>query len=199
MTGSRQGAAEVFGVRLHGRGGQGIVTAAELLAVAAFLDGRESQAFPSFGSERMGAPVMSFCRVSPAPIRLREPVTEPDAVVIVDTTLLHQADVFNGLRDDAYVLLNSGRSPLELGLGDVVNRLGEGRILCVPATELARQHLGRPLPNICMLGALAAATALVTAGALEHAVRERFAPELAEANIRAAAAAAVLIRERIHA
>ena len=88
-------------IRLHGRGGQGVVTAAELLSVAAFLDGHEAQAFPSFGSERMGAPVMAFCRISDAPIRLREPVTKPDAVIVVDATLLHHVDLFAGCRPTA--------------------------------------------------------------------------------------------------
>lgn len=91
-------------VRFHGRGGQGVVTAAELLSVAAFLDGHEAQAFPSFGSERMGAPVAAFCRISDTPIRLREPVTEPDVVVVVDATLLHHVDVFAGLAPDVCLL-----------------------------------------------------------------------------------------------
>ena len=193
------GLTSTYEVRLHGRGGQGIVTAAELLAVAAFLDGREAQAFPSFGSERMGAPVVSFCRVSPAPIRVREPVTQPDAVVVVDATLLHQADVFAGVHRDSRILINSVRTPAELGLVDLVQRVDAGWVRCVPATELAREHLGRPMPNVCVLGAFAASTALVSLESLEHAVRERFSPELAEANIRAARAAAALIPESSHA
>ena len=99
----------MFQVRFHGRGGQGVVTAAELLASAAFREDRYAQAFPSFGSERMGAPVMSFCRIDDKPIRTREPVTEPDALLIQDPTLLHQADLFDGLRPDGYVLVNSSR------------------------------------------------------------------------------------------
>ena len=93
----------MFQVRFHGRGGQGVVTAAELLAAAAFSEGRYAQAFPSFGSERMGAPVMSFCRIDDRPIRTHEPVTEPDALVIQDPTLLHQADLFAGLTPGGYV------------------------------------------------------------------------------------------------
>ena len=87
----------MFQVRIHGRGGQGVVTAAELLSMAAFAEGRHSQAFPSFGSERMGAPVVSFCRIDDRPIRTREPVMAPDALVIQDVTLLHQVDLFAGL------------------------------------------------------------------------------------------------------
>ena len=88
----------MFEVRIHGRGGQGVVTAAELLAAAAFAEGRYAQAFPSFGSERTGAPVVSFCRIDDRPIRTREPVTHPDALIIGDPTLLHQVSVFDGAR-----------------------------------------------------------------------------------------------------
>ena len=139
-------------VRLHGRGGQGIVTAAELLAVAAFLEGQETQAFPSFGSERMGAPVTSYCRVSATPIRSREPVSEPDAVLIVDATLLHQVDVFAGLRDDGWVVINSVHAPDGLGIDDLAQRLKPDRLICIPATDIARTYLGRPLPNLCVPG-----------------------------------------------
>ena len=89
--------SQVFEVRIHGRGGQGVVTAAELLSLAAFDDGLKAQAFPSFGSERMGAPVIAFCRIDDVRIRLREPIAEPDAVVVQDPTLLHHVDVFGGL------------------------------------------------------------------------------------------------------
>ena len=87
----------MFQVRIHGRGGQGVVSGAEMLSVAAFLEGRYAQAFPSFGSERMGAPVMAFCRIDDKEIRLREPVLEPDALIVQDATLLHQVDLFSGL------------------------------------------------------------------------------------------------------
>ena len=88
----------MFQVRIHGRGGQGVVTAAELLSVAAFLEGRHAQAFPSFGSERMGAPVVAFCRIDDRPIRVREPILAPDALIVQDPTLLQQVDVFGGMR-----------------------------------------------------------------------------------------------------
>ena len=87
----------MFQVRIHGRGGQGVVTAAEMLSIAAFEDGLHAQAFPSFGSERTGAPVVSFCRIDDVPIRVREPIAEPDALIVQDPTLLHQVDVFSGL------------------------------------------------------------------------------------------------------
>src|SRR5436309_15319548 len=106
----------MFQVRFPGRGGQGVVTAAELLASAAFGEDRYAQAFPSFGSERMGAPVMAFCRIDDKPIRTHEPVTEPDALIIQDPTLLHQVDLFNGVQAGACILINSTRSVEEMGL-----------------------------------------------------------------------------------
>src|SRR5262245_26409106 len=97
----------MFQVRIHGRGGQGVVTAAELLSVAAFAEGLHAQAFPSFGSERTGAPVAAFCRIDDGPIRTREPVVTPDCVVIQDPSLCHHVDVLSGLRPGGYVLINS--------------------------------------------------------------------------------------------
>ena len=123
----------MFQVRFHGRGGQGVVTAAELLASAAFLQDRYAQAFPSFGSERMGAQVMSFCRIDDKPIRTREPVTEPDALLIQDPTLLHQSDLFAGLTANGYVLVNSTKGFAELGLAELAAQHPADR-LPVPAT-----------------------------------------------------------------
>jgi pyruvate ferredoxin oxidoreductase gamma subunit len=179
----------VFQVRIHGRGGQGVVTAAELLSVAAFLDGREAQAFPSFGSERMGAPVMAFCRIDDGPIRLREPVTEPDAVVVQDATLLHHVDLFAGLSPEGYVLVNSSLPWGELGLDELHDRFRSERLLALPASDIARQHTGRPLPNTCLLGGLAALTGVVTMASVEQALRERFHEPVAAGNVAAARAA----------
>src|SRR3954452_23364706 len=109
----------MFQVRIHGRGGQGVVTAAELLSVAAFAEGRFAQAFPSFGSERTGAPVVAFCRISEREIRVREPIVMPDALVVQDPTLLHHADVFAGLRPGGSVLVNTSRGAAALGLADL--------------------------------------------------------------------------------
>ena len=118
----------MFQVRIHGRGGQGVVTAAELLSVAAFVEGRHAQAFPTFGSERTGAPVVSFCRIDDRPIRIREPIVEPDALIIQDPTLLHQVDLFDGLDPDGYILINTGHSFDELGMGEFQPRLGSPRV-----------------------------------------------------------------------
>lgn len=179
----------MFQVRLHGRGGQGVVTAAELLSVAAFNDGRYAQAFPSFGSERTGAPVTAFCRISDRPIRAHEPVTDPDALLIFDPTLLHQVDLFAGLSPEGYLLINTEQALGELGIEELAERLPPGRLVAVPATELAREHLGRPLPNAVLLGGFAALTKVVSLSALAAAIGERFVGALAEGNRRGAEAA----------
>jgi pyruvate ferredoxin oxidoreductase gamma subunit len=173
-------------IRIHGRGGQGVVTAAELLSVAAFEQGRHAQAFPSFGSERTGAPVVAFCRISDREIRLREPVLAPDVLIVQDPTLLHQVDVFQGLQPDGYVLINSQRSFGELGLADVARQFRRERLTTVPATEIARKHLGRPLPNAVLLGGFAALSGLITLDAVAHAIRDKFSGKVAEANVAAA-------------
>lgn len=173
----------MFQVRIHGRGGQGVVTAAEVLSVAAFLDGREAQAFPSFGSERTGAPVVAFCRISDRPIRTREPIAEPDALIVQDATLLHQVDLFAGLRPEGYLLINSPRTFDELGVGELAARFRHERMLTVPATELALRHIGRPIPNAVLLGGFCAMSRAVSPASLEAALRERFPGELAEGNL----------------
>src|SRR4051812_50213061 len=129
----------MFAVRIHGRRGQGVVTAAEMLSVAAFMEGRHAQAFPSFGSERTGAPVVSFCRIDTRPIRSHEPIEHPDGLILQDPTLLHQIDVFAGLSPDGYVLINTSRSLEALGLLDLHDRVRAERIFTVPATEIARR------------------------------------------------------------
>jgi pyruvate ferredoxin oxidoreductase gamma subunit len=178
----------MFAVRIHGRGGQGAVTAAEMLSVAAFREGRHAQAFPTFGSERTGAPVVSFCRMDDGPIRLREPITEPDAVIVQDPTLLHQVDVFGGLAANGYLLLNTSRGVAELGLADLAARQAPDRMVTVPATELAREHLGRPLPNAALLGGFAALTGQVSLDAVVAAIRSRFHGGLGDGNAAAATA-----------
>ena len=170
-------------VRIHGRGGQGVVTAAELLSVAAFAEGRHSQAFPTFGSERTGAPVVSFCRIADAPIRLHEPVAEPDALIVQDPTLLHQVALFEGLKPDGYVLINSGHSFEELGIAELGDRFRPERMLTVPATDIARECLGRPLPNAVLLGGFAALSGQISLDALATAIRERFSGRVAEGNV----------------
>ena len=185
----------MFEVRIHGRGGQGVVTAAEMLSLAAFDEGRYAQAFPSFGSERMGAPVVSFCRIDDHEIRSREPVVQPDALIVQDPTLLHQVDVFSGCTPDGFILINSAKSFDELGLGEFVKRFQHERLLTVPATELAREHTGRAVANAALLGGFAALTGAISLEAVERAIRERFAGATAEGNVAAARAAAAWVTD----
>lgn len=187
----------MFEIRIHGRGGQGVVTAAELLSVAAFNEGRHAQAFPSFGSERTGAPVVSFCRIADHPIRVREPIVEPDALIVIDPTLVHQVDVFGGLRRDGHVLINSSRDLGTLRLEDLYERSSPEHIQTVAATDLAREHLGRPLPNAALLGGFAALTTVVSLGSVASAIRDRFAGQVGAANVAAAEAAYALVRGRV--
>ena len=192
----------MFQVRIHGRGGQGGVTAAEMLSIAAFREGRHAQAFPSFGSERTGAPVVAFCRVDTKEIRTREPVMVPDAVVIQDATLLHQVDVFAGLPTGGYVLINTARELGPLGLAEFARGRDPRRIATVNATGIALEHVGRPLPNAALLGAFAALTGQISIDSVVDAIRETFGGKVGEGNAKAARAAyeAVAARqEPVHA
>jgi pyruvate ferredoxin oxidoreductase gamma subunit len=190
----------MFQVRIHGRGGQGVVTAAELMSVAAFREGRHAQAFPSFGSERTGAPVVSFCRISDTAIRSHEPIVAPDALIVQDVSLLGQIDVLDGLTPDGYLLLNTQRTPAELGLAAAAAALLPGHLVRVPATELALKHVGRPVSNVPLLGAFAALTGLISLGAVVAALEERFAGPVARSNAVAAEAAYRLVaKETAHA
>jgi pyruvate ferredoxin oxidoreductase gamma subunit len=187
----------MFQVRIHGRGGQGVVTAAELLSVAGFREGRHAQAFPSFGSERTGAPVVAFCRLDNRPIRLREPILAPDALIIQDPTLLHQVDVFGGLTPDGYILINTSRSFEELGLEDFAAGFRPERLRTVPATEFALKHVGRPLPNAALLGGFAAVTHQISLESVDAAIREKFPTKVAEANVAAAAEAFAFVTQQM--
>jgi pyruvate ferredoxin oxidoreductase gamma subunit len=177
----------VLQIRFHGRGGQGVVSAAEMLSVAAFLEGKYAQAFPSFGSERMGAPVASYCRIADQPIRSREPVVHPDVIVIQDATLLHDRNSFEGLQRDGHILLNSSRQFEELAERPACN---------VPATEIALRHLGRPLPNSALLGGLAALTGVVGLDSVKAAIKSKFAGDIGERNAAAAAEAFQLVSQK---
>jgi len=179
----------MFQIRFHGRGGQGVVTAAEMLSVAAFMEGRHAQAFPSFGSERTGAPVVSFCRIDDKEIRLREPILEPDALVVQDPTLFKVVDVCQGLKPNGYLLINSNRTLGELHIDKVAAQLPKGHVLTVPASELALKHVGRPLPNAALLGAFAALTGLVHLKSVNAAIDDAFGKKIAQGNIAAATAA----------
>jgi pyruvate ferredoxin oxidoreductase gamma subunit len=188
----------MFEVRIHGRGGQGVVTAAELLSVAAFLEGKHAQAFPSFGSERMGAPVVAFCRISDGEIRLREPVQQPDALIVQDATLFRAIDVLEGLKSDGYLLVNSSRHLSEIGLAETAARLPAGHAHSVTATDLAIKHVGRPAPNTGLLGAFTALSNVVSLPSVLEAIRRAFPGKVGEANVSAATEAHALVAAKLN-
>ena len=176
----------MFQVRIHGRGGQGVVTAAEMLSIAAFREGKHAQAFPSFGSERMGAPVMAFCRIDDVEIRLREPVLAPDALIVQDPTLIHQVDLFRGLEATGCLLVNTSRTFDELGIGPWLRGHAHVHARTLAATEIALRHVGRPLPNVPLLGGFAALTGLVSIESVVAAIHEKFRGTVASGNEAAA-------------
>jgi pyruvate ferredoxin oxidoreductase gamma subunit len=176
----------VFQVRIHGRGGQGVVTASEMLALAGFIEGCHAQAFPSFGSERTGAPVSSFVRLSDDPIRVHEPVMAPDAVIVQDVTLLNQIHVFAGLARDGYAIVNSTRSPAQLDICPELRHTHRDHVVTVPASEIATRWVGRPVPGAALLGAFAAVTGVVSIDSVVAAVEQRLPGPIGEENAAAA-------------
>ena len=168
-------------IRWHGRGGQGAVTSAELLARAAISEGKYAQAFPSFGAERRGAPVLAFVRISGnAPIRTRAEVTEPDVVVVLDPSLLRIVDVTSGLKDGGTFVVNTRKSAEEMS-----SEFGsKWRLATVDASKIAQELLGVPITNTTMVGALVRATEVVRLESLVEPLRKRFS-RLAERNINA--------------
>ncbi len=177
-------------IRIHGRGGQGSVTAAEMLSVAAFEDGKFSQAFPAFGVERRGAPVQAFTRVSDVPIRLRSQIYAPDYVIVQDATLLETVDVASGIKDDGTIIINTKETPEELKLET------KAKVMTVDATKVAMEIIGRPIVNTVLLGAFAGATGEVNVESIKKAIKERFSGKVGEKNAEAIQKAYDLIRER---
>ncbi|NDU86320.1 MAG: 2-oxoacid:acceptor oxidoreductase [Ferrovum sp.] len=176
----------MFELRIHGRGGQGVVTAAEMVSMAAFSEGQHAQAFPSFGSERMGAPVVSFCRLSDREIRLREPIMEPDALIVQDVTLLHQVEVFDGLKPDGYILLNTPHDFAALGLHDLATNRPAERLATLAATEIALRHIHRPIPNVPLIAGFSALSGRIRLDSVIAAIAKKFSGKIAEGNIAAA-------------
>jgi len=164
-------------IRIHGRGGQGSVTAAELIAIAAFEDKKFSQAFPAFGVERRGAPVMAFARIADKPIRIRSQVYEPDYVVVQDVTLLDVVNIASGLKPDGKIIINTDRPKEKLKLST------NAEVVTIDATRIAMDILGRPIVNTTMLGAFCGATKEVSLESLNKAISERFKGELGRKNL----------------
>ncbi|ACV11655.1 pyruvate/ketoisovalerate oxidoreductase, gamma subunit [Halorhabdus utahensis DSM 12940] len=166
-------------IRIHGRGGQGSVTLAQLLAQAAHEEGTWAQAFPAFGVERRGAPVEAFARFDETKITDRSQVDEPDYVIVQDTSLLEYVDVTDGLNEDGLVLVNTDADPEELDIET------DAEVVTVDATEIALQHLGRPIMNTALLGAFAGATGLLGQDSMEAVITRKFGGEIGEQNVAA--------------
>ncbi len=173
--------AEMIEIRWHGRGGQGAVTSAELLAKAAINEGKYAQAFPSFGPERRGAPVLAFDRISDKePIRIRAGITEPDVVIVLDSTLLRIVDVTSGLKEKGTLIINTMR-PLQ----DLESEFGnKWQLAVIDATTIAQELLGVNIVNTTMLGALLRVTGVVELESLCEPLKDRFG-RLGERNINA--------------
>lgn len=169
-------------VRIHGRGGQGNVVAAYLLAGAAINQGWHALAFPAFGAERRGAPVAAFVRMAEHPFRRRDQIASPDFLIVQDEALLHTEGILQGLKPEGGVVVNSSRAAPELNVAV--------RTYALPASQLALEHVGLPVPNTALLAAFLTLTALLPLQALQQALRERFSAKVLEDNLRLVAAAA---------
>lgn len=167
-------------IRFHGRGGQGVVTAARLLAEAAFLEGKYCQAFPFFGAERRGAPVVAFARIDNKPIRVRTQVYEPNHVVVLDPTLPEAVNVVAGLKRGGLAVINAKKTP---------EGIKSAKVALTDATAIAIETLGVPITNTAMLGALAKATEVVSLDSLVKSIERHFKGKLAEKNVAAIKAA----------
>jgi len=175
----------MFQVRIHGRGGQGVVTAAEIIAISAFNDGKQAQAFPSFGVERTGAPIEAFARIDEAPIRLREQVQNPDVLIVQDATLLGAVDLGKGCSDQTIVIINTSKPVEEV---EKFIKLPIKNIHCIDATKIALDILGRNIVNTVIIGAFAKTTGYVSLDAVKKAVMEKFGEkgkEMVEKNVAA--------------
>jgi pyruvate ferredoxin oxidoreductase gamma subunit len=177
-------------IRIHGRGGQGNVAAAELLSIAAFKDGKFSQAFPSFGAERVGAPVMAFVRIDDKKIRTREDVQNPDYLIVQDSNLMGSVPVLDGLKPDGLILINSEKKPEELQLKTTA------RVETIPATEIALEIIGRPIPNAIMIGAFCTITGLISIDAVQEAIMGKFPGRVGENNVAALERAREIMQKR---
>lgn len=167
-------------IRFHGRGGQGAVTSAELMALAAIAEGKYAQAFPSFGPERRGAPVQAFLRLSDTPIKLREKIYEPDVVVVLDPSLLATANVKAGLKAGGTLVANSAKA-----VSAVRGECGySGRTAVADASKIAEEELGVPITNTTMLGAVMKAVGLIKPESINGPLVDRFG-KLADKNRKA--------------
>jgi len=173
--------SKLIEIRWHGRGGQGSVTSAELVAMAAIAEGKYAQAFPAFGPERRGAPVLAFNRIrASGVIRVRAEVTEPDIVLVLDPGLLAVARVTAGLKERGALIINTKKNADTL----FAEYGGKYRIVTVDATRIAHEVLGVPIVNTTMVGALLKVTDIVQMDSLIEPIKHRFG-RLADKNVAA--------------
>ncbi|MBW2192635.1 MAG: pyruvate ferredoxin oxidoreductase subunit gamma [Deltaproteobacteria bacterium] len=177
-------------IRIHGRGGQGNVAAAELLSIAAFQDGKFAQAFPSFGAERIGAPVQAFVRIDDKKIRTREDVRTPDYLIVQDEFLIDTVPVLDGLKPDGLIVINSDRKPEDLNIKTTAS------IETIAATDIALEIVGRPIPNAVMIGAFCSVTGLVSLDAVQAAIMGKFPGRVGENNVAALERAVEIMQKR---
>jgi pyruvate ferredoxin oxidoreductase gamma subunit len=180
-------------IRIHGRGGQGNVAAAELLSIAAFKDGKFAQAFPSFGAERIGAPVQAFVRIDDKKIRTREEVRTPNYLIIQDSFLIGAVPVLDGIKPDGLILVNADMAPEDLNIKTTA------RVETIPATAIALEIIGRPIPNAIMIGAFCSLTGLVSIDAVQEAIMEKFPGRVGENNVAALERAVEIMEKRKNA
>ncbi|MFH1428008.1 MAG: pyruvate ferredoxin oxidoreductase subunit gamma [Patescibacteria group bacterium] len=159
----------MFEVRIHGRGGQGVVTAAELIAIAAFYDKKVSQAFPSFGVERTGAPIEAYARIDDKLIRTREQIYQPNIIIVLDATLLSTVDIAKGADKKTLLIINTTKDKKSLNLN-----LPEKNIFLVDATKIALDTIGKNIVNTVILGAFSKATNLVSLEGFKKAIKQKF-------------------------
>lgn len=178
----------IIEIRWHGRGGQGAKTAALLFADAALSEGKNIQAFPEYGPERMGAPVQSFDRLSDKPITLHCGITNPKYVAVLDPTLIKSVNVLSGVPEDGKIVINTKKSPEDIKAELKIKGI---KVYTVDASKISIETIGRDIPNTPMLGALVAATGLLNIDKLlkdmESKLKKKFAskPEVIQGNLAA--------------
>lgn len=164
-------------IRIHGRGGQGSVTAAQILAISAFYDGKMSQAFPRFGVERRGAPVEAFCRIDDRPINVRSQVYTPDLLMVLEPSLLEAVDVTSGLKDGADIIINTSQPVTD-------KKYAKFKVHCVDASKVALEIFKADIVNTAILGAFSKVTGVVSLEAVNKSIEDRFAgkPQVIDMN-----------------
>jgi pyruvate ferredoxin oxidoreductase gamma subunit len=177
-----------FQVQFHGSDGKAVMIAAEILSVAALVDGRDALAFPLFRSGPTGPRVVAFCRIGGRPMRPREQIGQADCLIVQDPEAPQLSDLCDGLKPDGYLLVNSTRSLDELGFDEVAAILRPDRRLSIPASEIAREHIGQPLIDAVLVGGIAALSGCVSLASVANSIRERFSGETGDGDVAAAEA-----------